>query len=815
MTKLSKKAFSLAIASFVAVTSVTPGNVAFANTDDVVESNATEVAATTTTYPVHFLPSGAWTEKKNAPNLYSYYVEDDAEKNENKLGTKVEPNGKWPGTTMDAETEHKGWYSIDVAASATATEPANNTTSVILVSGIWNDGTTVDLRSTEDGKEALTVSAETWFYVDEAGAVQKTTSAPATYGVVATPTPSAIAATATPAVNTGSSVVVSPADGTSFYETEDTDTLDVTLTLKDGVKSATYSIDGGVETTINKTTVVKVGEGKIANSAVELKVTADDGSTATYTYFKKTKLEDVKATSVHAAMVKIFDLVAASAETEYNVYFKLPTTWGTSAPNIYSYYVANDADKNANGLGSPIEPNKAWPGTEMTANTENEGWYQAKVTVSKDSETPDQAVVIFMNAIDATGTYETMLPDASNVPTKTTMPDYKPANRYPADGAKDADGKELKLTVTADTWFTMDESGKVVGTTTAPADFKTSTTATATPVVTATAAPTGTLDAYFGANLSAPQYNTADLILSARTVNVSSAAVYTFSVDGTEIYSGDQNTTKWNAKALATGTHTIAVTISADDKAVTLTKNYTLVALDQATTTPEVTPEVSEAPVVTSSAIVSPSAIPTVAPTLVPTTSTTPTTTPEVVVASGKVSFDKSTKTLGETVKISVKITSASAVAATPFKYTYSAVKSGTTKKIKSKTTSKSVNWTPSAKGTYKITVDILDANGTKIGTASKSIKITARVLSIKKFATNKKSGQKKGTKITISANATSKSGAAKYKIVVTNSAGKAVAKKASKKLVWKASKKGTYKITLTVSNKKATISKTMTYKIK
>ena len=97
--------------------------------------------------------------------------------------------------------------------------------------------------------------------------------------------------------------------------------------------------------------------------------------------------------------------------------------------------------------------------------------------------------------------------------------------------------------------------------------------------------------------------------------------------------------------------------------------------------------------------------------------------------------------------------------------------------------------------------------------------KVKTRVITIKKFKTNKKSGQKKGTKVVISANAATTRGSLRYKFVVKNSKGKAVlTKKYSKKksVVWKAKKKGTYTLNLFVKNGKGVeVSKTKTFKIK
>ena len=105
MTKLSTKAFSLLVAGFVTVTSVGPVDFAYADTT---------TATSDATYKVHFLPDATWTKNGNTPNIYSYYVANDAEKNENKEGTLKNPNGEWPGSAMTKETGHDGWYDTTV-----------------------------------------------------------------------------------------------------------------------------------------------------------------------------------------------------------------------------------------------------------------------------------------------------------------------------------------------------------------------------------------------------------------------------------------------------------------------------------------------------------------------------------------------------------------------------------------------------------------------------------------------------------------------------------------------------------------------------
>ena len=238
------------------------------------------------------------------------------------------------------------------------------------------------------------------------------------------------------------------------------------------------------------------------------------------------------------------------------------------------------------------------------------------------------------------------------------------------------------------------------------------------------------------------------------------------------------------------------------------------------------TPAVSEPPVITDVPVIT--AVPTAVPTVVP-TATAPATVSDSSITSdpanttttsavkGTISFNKKGKTAGETVKISVKVTTGSAVK--PYSYVYKATKSGKPTTIAKKTKKTTANWTPTAKGTYKISVYVYDANNKKVTTLTKNYSVKKRVITIKSFKTNKKSGQKKGTKITITAKATATVGKVRYKFIIKNSKGKTVASKsysAKAKKIWKAKAKGTYTITLYVKNGKGVeVSKVKTFKIK
>ena len=152
------------------------------------------------------------------------------------------------------------------------------------------------------------------------------------------------------------------------------------------------------------------------------------------------------------------------------------------------------------------------------------------------------------------------------------------------------------------------------------------------------------------------------------------------------------------------------------------------------------------------------------------------------------------------------------------YKYTYYVVKGSKTSKLASNTTKTSVKWTPSAAGKYTIKVKITDA-AKKTKTIKKTYTVKARVITIKSFKTDKKSGQKVKTKITLTANATTKKGKVSYKFAVQKGSGTIKTLKAystKNKKVWKPTKKGTYTLYLYVKNGKGvTVTKTKKFEVK
>ena len=890
MTKLTKKALSLAVAGFVAFSSTFSGAplTASAKVTEVTKDVAAIDADDTykDSYQVKLTKPETRTGTLYAYAYYNVYAADGT------TVTKVEkPLGIWPGKAVTASAD--GTYSFNVPT---------NSAEVNLIFINLKDALPDKVSTDKDGNEYYDVKVDddNRYPADLKGGVTISGNSSITltgtnkdsYEAVTTPltvaTPTVTPTTTptnTPVVTTSVAVTASPsavptvepvkgpqvtvdkANGTSYDEKEDGDTLPVKISLADGATSASYSIDNGPATPITEDTTVNIGEGKIANSEILLTVTSTDGKTTNvqnFRYYKKTKVTEGNKTVAAKVFTKALAIVKAAANEDTKLQVSLDTSaceaWNAEGVNIYCYAYYDVDDATTTTGKKTVEPLDYWPGTKMDRNG-------TLSTISVPSEI-GSAKIIFtalngergkdpVEKTDKSGYYY----DCDKIKVGQIPSGYKKGPN--GEDLKNEKGESIPVdgeVISNDTTFainsTATELTATVVNTPAPAT-PTATVPTATPTAKPTATPA--MQVYFGAELSAPQYNTTKQTLKAVAVNQPANAEYTFTVDD-EIISTDstKNTVTWDPSALTEGKHKIAVTVKAGKVQKTETKNYTIVAAPvstpiatpEITATPVVTPEVTPAvtpivtpevtPTATATATATapaitatPAAATTTTPVITPTTVPTavPTTTAPVTVTNGgivsnpaittttsavagKITFNKIGKTVGETVKITAKVTSGSAVY-----YTFTATKSGKTTKIATKTKKSTVNWVPTAKGTYTIKVTLFDKNKKQIGTLTSTYKVKTRVITIKKFKTNKKSGQKKGTKVVISANAATTRGSLRYKFVVKNSKGKAVlTKKYSKKksVVWKAKKKGTYTLNLFVKNGKGVeVSKTKTFKIK
>ena len=828
MRKFAKKVVCFALTSIVTVSSAF-GTVPFTKQ---VDTKITAYAAQTSTYTVNF--TAPTDEDWTGTTVYAYAYYDVTT---NGKTTTEKPLGPWPGTPATKNAD--GTYSANVTTTtgsakvifASIDGPLREqsqdadgniyyecTKKAQLPSG-WEldaDGNPVqDEHGNYIPVDGYTISSNAWIVdgkvsttnpnqtaAPTATPTQKPTTAP-----TATPTTvPTVAPTAVPTVEpvSGPQVYVNKENGTSFYE-ENGDYMTVELRPVAGATSITYSVDNGPAKTATGTTQVKIGEGKIANSPITLKVTSTNGTvtnTQTFNYFKKTKALDASAaaskkTTVAKSMVSLFSTVktaAVSQTRKLKVHFNLPTTdrdkWTGNDVHIYCYAYY---DETINGKTTTQKPFGAWPGTEMSK--DSDGSYYQEVTTSVP-----YAKVMFVSVKGGKGSYTynnqgedyyacdqlAKLPDGWVTDGEGNAITDSYGNWIPVDG----------YIVTSETWFT---GGSITSTATATP------TVTATPSVTPTAEVTATptaqpatLDGYFGASLSAPQLNTTAQTLSAVAVNAVGDVTYKFTVDGKEIYSGKNSSVAWDTSSLTAGTHVITAEISDKNNTWADQKIYTI-----------------ETPAVEPTATAEVTATPTVAPTSTPdiVIIPDPTAVPNNPVLA--VSFDKAGKSLGETVKVKAKLTNYKSA------YTYTYVVYKGSKKVKtlaSKTKKNAVNWTPTKTGTYKVKVTAYNQAKKAITTTTKKYTVKKRIITIKKFKFNKKTIKAKKT-LTITVKATATKGKPQYKIVVKNSKGKTVATKSySKKTVkkWKTTKKGTYKITLYVKNGKGVVvSKTKTYKVK
>lgn len=800
---------------------------------------------TTKSVTVFFNRPKDWT---GTPYLYEYHRPAG--------GNAKETFGAFPGTKMKQDTTAKSgnWYSytfnINTAdttyiifasydeknkktiAQLPAYDSSINDNCYVLTGTSWFDG--------KASKPALTTTKPDTYDGVVPSVVPATTAPATTAPASATPTATPIAATIIETAKpvNGPHVTTNYGQKATFADGSDTvqDYLYVELNLAGGATSATYVLDDGLPETITKNSVIKVGEGKIANAPITLKVTSTDGTntnTQTFTYTKLPNYNNTVKTVATAAIKKALSIVKAAATSQtYNVKFTAPKDWKGTV-YAYAYYVANDSAKTL------VEPLGKWPGAKATKNSD--GTYSTAVKTEIGS-----AHVMFSN-------YE----------------NGKETSKVPTGNVKDDKGNEIK-----------DDKGNPVPVDGYLVSANSSIDGTAGKVTADTSVTeTPSLKAYFGAEKSAPQVNTTKQKISAVVKDASGTPHFTFYVNNDKLYEGTNNSVDWDPTQLKVAVYSLKVVIKDDKSTIELKKNYTITdstgATPEPTATPIITPtatvpatatataiatatataEVSADPEATPTATAittsdapanpdvtaTPDAIPTASadvsasPDVAPTATVVPTIAPTAVppvttggsvltqdqapnaVASassvtGSVTFAKLNKTAGEDVVIKVATSNKKKDA----KYTYSYYVNS--KAIASKTTKTSATWTTSKKGTYSIKVIVFE-NGEQACVISSSYTVKARVITIQSFKANKKSGQKKKTKITLTAKAKATKGKVSYKFAVQKKNGKIKTLKgfsAKKKYIWKPTQKGTYKLYVYVKNGKGVlVKKTLNFKIK
>ena len=151
------------------------------------------------------------------------------------------------------------------------------------------------------------------------------------------------------------------------------------------------------------------------------------------------------------------------------------------------------------------------------------------------------------------------------------------------------------------------------------------------------------------------------------------------------------------------------------------------------------------------------------------------------------------------------------------YKLSYAVKKTGgKTKTLAKKVNKKTVSWTPTAKGTYTVTVKAYSEDGKVLATGTTKYKVKKRVITISSI---KPASTKVGKVTTIKIKGKTTKGKLKIKVVIKNKKGKTVkTKKYSKKktFTWKPTKKGTYTMKVTAKNGKGVVvSKTKKIKVK
>lgn len=194
------------------------------------------------------------------------------------------------------------------------------------------------------------------------------------------------------------------------------------------------------------------------------------------------------------------------------------------------------------------------------------------------------------------------------------------------------------------------------------------------------------------------------------------------------------------------------------------------------------------------------------APTVTDEPKTTATATPKPTGTTGTksdmvVNLDvKKTTSIGKKLTLKAEVYGGSA----PYLYRFVAKKGSDEKVICDYDEADTCTWTPSAKGTYSVTVDVIDANNNEV--SSDVVKVTVKPLAVKITSPSKKTAKLK-SKVKVVAKTSYAYGTVKYKYVVKLN-GKVVAKTknygTSKTFTWKPTKKGTYTIIVYAKDKKS-----------
>ena len=254
-----------------------------------------------------------------------------------------------------------------------------------------------------------------------------------------------------------------------------------------------------------------------------------------------------------------------------------------------------------------------------------------------------------------------------------------------------------------------------------------------------------------------------------------------------------------------------------------MTPQTTLTPTTVVSATPNITPTpttvISATPKITPTPTTVVSTTPKITPTPTTVVSTTPKITPTPVVTQKPIydflTIDKVTISGGNTHYIGTTYTITSKVSGGDgtYQYRYQISKNGKKYINKSYAKNPSIKWTPTTSGNYQIKVSVRDSNGYD---DYYSFQIHVANIKIKSLKTNK--ALKKGTTTKFTAKANSGFGTLTYKFTIKKVNSSYYRKQSSKKntFAWKVPAKGTYKLTLQITDsKKNTVKKIYTLKIK
>ena len=420
----------------------------------VTPTNSGTVTPVETMATVHFKVPDSWGSNFSAPNFYCFYSSDDTAS-----GETVEAS-KWPGVTMKREG-HSRWYSAQADLSVTKAGYAY----VIITSPDHTDANNVTLTGHRypafyEGKDhnAYRITGEAWLAKDSSGVMNPSYTATAGYHdeVGQTATPSVAPATATPTVAptapptavptevptvapTATAVPTEvPTATPTTAPTEEPDVMDKvevvpptdpnmpyidcdfgsSATFKDGegkqdyrlitltlmnADSGSYQLDGGPVVHFTKTATVKIGEGKIANRNIELKVTSVneyDTNEQTFIY-KKRPNYDATVSYVGAAPETEKPLVAyfgcENSAPQYTDRLEQLSTVVSNDEGTVTYRYAVDDVLVYEGTDASI----AWDPSELSA-----GSHKISVEVSDDNATIYLSKNYTLQSVPATPTVE-------------------------------------------------------------------------------------------------------------------------------------------------------------------------------------------------------------------------------------------------------------------------------------------------------------------------------------------------------------------------------------------------------------------------